>query len=871
MPVLSNLIVRIGASTDDFDKQVDRALNKTKRLATTAVEAGTALAMGFSAPLIAAGAGALSAAASMESLEKGLTATMKSSAAAAAELERLKEVSKLPGLGLQEAVQGSIRLQTLGSTAAESRRIMAELGNALAIVGGGKLEFGEVIRQLSQMAAVGKVTKENLDPIIERIPQVAAIIKEKFGAAALGDPAKTFEKMGMSAQQFITVIVDELAKGDRAGKTFSNSLENLRESAFETAAEFGKSLLPVAQTVLNEFFVPGVEKAKQMADAFNALSPSTRQLAIEMTALAAAVPLFIVGLATMIEKTAIVMAALLRFKALLGVAFTALMTLGSGLSAQVIAMSGVAAGTAGATAALGLFAAAATIGAASVADLTIKLWQWYEAEKLAAGATDNLSYSTEKLLERVRAHKPEIGALEVRYRAGQMSLEDFSAAVREAAKGIETSVPQVRKKRSAMDELMQRYREGKITLEELTAGMKKMGESAAQASNIIKVKSVAGLIYVESLERVKAAVSKVKDVMYEWSVAGTALGKTLEYHEAPLTSLAIAADDYRMALSKARFELEALGKMPPVQMAIPSQPTRKGTILEAGDILSSIGAADPVQLRRQADAAADGYERLIELRRQGVASDAQVKAAYDAWYKAEKAATGEAEKNGKIKAAAMRQVSTVITDLSRGIADVIFRGEGLAKMFEGVARQAAQSITRLLIEGALTQLANKIMDVGGLFGKVFGGGTGAIMSATGGAGSAAASAAGGAGKAAAGIAGVAASGAMGMVGAIAGIGSLVSGIIGNFQMAGMNKTLDLIEKEVRYSQIHLEYILEKGNEFWPYMKAAWESLVRMEQRQMDLAAAGGGGVSITINTAGDTRAILDALTRELKQLGVIPK
>lgn len=821
MPVLSNLIVRIGASTDDFDKQVDRALNKTKRLATTAVEAGTALAMGFSAPLIAAGAGALAAAASMESLEKGLTATMKSSAAAAAELERLKEVSKLPGLGLQEAVQGSIRLQTLGSTAAESRRIMAELGNALAIVGGGKLEFGEVIRQLSQMAAVGKVTKENLDPIVERIPQVAAIIKEKFGAAALGDPAKTFEKMGMSAQQFITVIVDELAKGDRAGKTFSNSLENLRESAFETAAEFGKSLLPVAQTVLNEFFVPGVEKAKQMADAFNALSPSTRQLAIEMTALAAAVPLVIVGLATMIEKTAIVMAALLRFKALLGVAFTALMTLGSGLSAQVIAMSGMAAGTAGATAALGLFAAAATIGAASVADLTIKLWQWYEAEKLAAGATDNLSYSTEKLLERVRAHKPEIGALEVRYRAGQMSLEDFSAAVREAAKGIETKTPKVGA---------------------LAAGMGSMSNATTSASKAVdkhtksiteaKTATMELLALQERMRQADAdrtdAVRKLADMMREYNA--------VTFDQIALNAQAAdAAARYFRVLEN------------PPDIRVPG----------IGGGMRDLPRAPQPSFPGDFEAYKKSAENIGDL-------GMQTKAQYDAM----KAA---AQGSSKAQQAAMRQVSTVITDLSRGIADVIFRGEGLAKMFEGVARQAAQSITRLLIEGALTQLANKIMDVGGLFGKVFSGGTGAIMSATGGAGSAAASAAGGAGKAAAGIAGVAASGAMGMVGAIAGIGSLVSGIIGNFQMAGMNKTLDLIEKEVRYSQIHLEYILEKGNEFWPYMKAAWESLVRMEQRQMDLAAAGGGGVSITINTAGDTRAILDALTRELKQLGVIPK
>jgi hypothetical protein len=45
--------------------------------------------------------------------------------------------------------------------------------------------------------------------------------------------------------------------------------------------------------------------------------------------------------------------------------------------------------------------------------------------------------------------------------------------------------------------------------------------------------------------------------------------------------------------------------------------------------------------------------------------------------------------------------------------------------------------------------------------------------------------------------------------------SAISGVIGNFQMAGMNKTLDLIEKEVRYSQIHLLHILENTNAYLP--------------------------------------------------------
>jgi hypothetical protein len=45
-------------------------------------------------------------------------------------------------------------------------------------------------------------------------------------------------------------------------------------------------------------------------------------------------------------------------------------------------------------------------------------------------------------------------------------------------------------------------------------------------------------------------------------------------------------------------------------------------------------------------------------------------------------------------------------------------------------------------------------------------------------------------------------------------------------------------------------------------------MIRTEGRQMAMAT--GNNVTINISTTGDTRSILDALTRELKQLGVIP-
>ena len=202
---------------------------------------------------------------------------------------------------------------------------------------------------------------------------------------------------------------------------------------------------------------------------------------------------------------------------------------------------------------------------------------------------------------------------------------------------------------------------------------------------------------------------------------------------------------------------------------------------------------------------------------------------------------------GKAGVEATRQVSLVMNDLAKGITDVIFKGGKMGDMLKNVAMQSAQSITRLLIEGALSKLASKILDVGGLFGKVFGGGTGAVMSAVpGAAGSVAGSVAGSAATGVSGAAGsIASSSITGMVGAVTGVVSAFSDVFSNFQFAAMNKSLDLIEKEVRYSQIHLLYTLEKANEYWPYMKSIWESLIRTEERGM----AGAGGMTFDFRGA----------------------
>lgn len=768
MPILSNLIVRIGASTDDYDKKVNAALGKAQRFAQSVTAAGEAMAIGFSAPILAAGGAAIKAASDMQSLEMGLKAVMKTTDATTTEMSKLREVAKLPGLGLEEAVRGSVRLQILGNSASESRRIMAELGNALAAVGGGREDFSEVIRQLSQLGAVGKVTKENLDPIVERIPQIAAIIKEKFGAQALGDPAKTFEKMGISSQQFIRILVDELAKGERAGNTYKNSWENIQMTAKDAAAEFGKTLLPMAQRVLDDFLTPGIQKAKEFAGAFNALPASTQNFAVALSAAAAAAPILIVALGTLFEKGAIVLATLNKLLPVL-----------KGFAGG-ITLAGTAATAA--AAAVGGFMHILNTHRQNTVDTSAEALKRLN-DRVGTGAPVAFGAARDAVMGYMQVLKP---SNEETVKTSEVAHKAAEAITRKAKAHIELKVATLD---GAIAQKM-----AKEYMDDYNKAIDKAAELGIKYGGITREQIALNIQVADTLFRYFRILENPPDV----KIPGIGGGMK--------------------------------------DVPRPDMPTFPGEFAEFEKTAQNV------------------WEKGMQTRQQ-----------YDAMAQA-------ARQSAKNQSAAMRQVSTVLTDLSRGITDVIFKGGNLAKMFQDVAMQAAQSITRLLIEGALKKLSDKLFEVGGVAGKVFGGGTGTIMSAAPGAAKPAISGGGGMG----GAVGAASGGVMGAVTMVSGIVSAVSGVIGNFQMAGMNKTLDLIEKEVRYSQIHLLHILEKANDFWPWLKAIHERLyeiravgVKLEEGG-SLAFAGGPQVTININ-GGNPQQTLADLTRLLKQYGVLPR
>jgi tape measure domain-containing protein len=820
---------KVNGTLDKIDKQARKTTSGFTALGATLTSAGTTMTLGITAPLVALGIGAAKASGDIDVLKRALLATTGSADEASKQFERLQDIAKLPGIGLQEAVRGSIRLQNYGLSASLSEKALRNFSNAVAAGGGSADDTSEALRQLGQMYGRGKVTMDNLGIILERVPQAAAIIRKEWGSEALADPAKAFEKLGLTSQQVIETLIDRMDAVPRVSVGFTTSMENLGQAIKIAAGTIGDELTP--------YIIAAIPKIEEMAagtkDAirvFKDLPEPIKKTALAITAIAIAAG----PVALVIGK--------------LAGAFTAIKTFAIGAATL---LQPVATG-------ITLIGTAAVAAGLAVGSFIYWLKQTPTALAQQKKAADEAAEGMRKINERMGTGAQSAKELPVPFGLAAEGIIAFG-------KALENKAPK---------------------LKELTEQQKKAAEEARKAAAEAYKNSFAGLAEAESTAKIGSALKAAASAWLEYNTMHDLGGKKMPVMRSELGWLAEASEKYAAGLRAAGDSLKALIDIQmPTPVGFPELPTRPfGSNSElANESASALGIETESQRAKRIADLQRHADTLRELNRRGdpnvsgnmvIEAEEKLKAAIEGTGRA-------ATTSGKAQTKALQQVSTVVTDLSRGIAGIIFDGGKFGDMLQKVAKQAGQAITRELIEGALSKLSKKLFDVGGLMGKVFGGAGGAggtIFSAAGSAGgsvaSAAGSAAGGIGGAAGGIGGAAsaASGSLtAVVGAVGSVVSAISGVIGNFQMAGMNKTLDLIEHQVRFSQIHLLNTLNKANEFWPYMKSVWESLIRMETA----GGFGGGGGTVNVSMAGaylmsDAQMgdFADRLARFLKARGI---
>ena len=932
MPILSNLIVRIGASTDDFDRKVNSSLNKIKRFASDVTTAGTALSIGFSLPLIAAGAGALKAAGDMDVLQRALLTTAGSAAEASTQFSRLAEIAKLPGIGLEEAVRGSIRLQNYGMSAGLAEKALRGVSNAVAGAGGSAEDTGEALRQMGQIWGRQKVTMDNLRIVLERVPQSAKIIREEFGAEALADPANALEKLGVNSEKFLTILIEKLGDAPKVTAGFKTEMENLRQSFDMAAAAVGEVLIPTVTRLITETLTPGIEEVKAFAEAFKLLPTATQNWAIGLTAVMTAAPIVIVALGTLVEKSMVLLGVIVKLRGPLAAVGRALANLRGVLLATGSAM--------------------AFLGGEIL--LMVKNWELVLALFLRAGGPIATAIATTTgLLFGAGAAGMAAGAgvglfMKMLMDHGGKPVDTTAEAIKNLNKNFEGQIISSGQAGDAIIGYMRLLRPAETASVALAVKAKAdahKGAAAATAAHteVVYANSVAQLVEMEAVSRGGSAWAMATKAIFGFLNAYQPWGDKIALHASDTGRLAMATEEYRQALDR-------LANVKMVDIA--PRDVRRGSVLEADDILSRAGGTSSRQQSLKVAGLEADLARIKQLNKEGKATGNDVIAIQQA-LKKEIDGTGKAaEVAGEKQVAAMRQVSLVVNDLAKGIAKVIFGGgskidtlpmrrnidelkqsekdllsqqksgkdvtnqlikvrmdlaEAEDKLTDAIKRQGrayqalqafknigldiAQSITRAGIEYALMKISKQVLgligdfgNLGGIMAKVFGGGLGAakavpalnpVINAAGGIGGAIGSAAPAASSAIGGAA--AASPIVGMVMAVASVVSAISAVVANFQFAAMNKSLDIIVKHTLQAANDLANLRADEWTREGHLMAKLDDLWRTNLGIYDLLGKGiggmGGGGGSTFNitvTGGDTRAVMENLTRMLKLHGAIP-
>jgi len=306
---IGSLLIRIGASIGDLQKDLTKAERSMTRFGNKMQNIGSQLSATVSLPILGMGAAALKAFGDIQRLEAGLAATMGSAEGAKEEMKKLQKIAESPALGFEQAIQGSIQLQNVGYSADQARVLMEQLANTTAIGGGTADDLAEVTRQFSQMQGKGKILEAEMRIIKERMPAVGKAMQDAFGTQS----TEAIQKMGVSTNEFIRKLLVEMEKMPRVEGGFSNSLQNVGINLKLMMARMGESINSIFDV---QGRLDGLgKKLEAFGDKWVNLSDKTKRFIVISAAVVAAIGPMLVAISSIAKMSAL---AVMGFKSLLG-------------------------------------------------------------------------------------------------------------------------------------------------------------------------------------------------------------------------------------------------------------------------------------------------------------------------------------------------------------------------------------------------------------------------------------------------------------------------------------------------------------------------------------------------------------------------
>lgn len=858
MGFLANLLVKIGVDTADLNAGMDKATRSVNKFATDVTDAGRRLSVGISLPLIGVGAAAVKAAGDMEQTKVAFTTLLKSADAAKAHLEELKRFALTTPFQFEDLTKASRLMQAYGFAAADVVPKLRTMGNAVAALGGGNQLLERVVRSMGEIGTRGKITGEQLRELSRAgIPALDAVAK-KLGVT-VAEAQKQVTAGTVDAQTAMDALLGYMESRFQGGmeaqsKTFLGTWSNIKDKLTFTLVDIGNTLLPVGKNLMTNVLDPMLASVQGLAAGFAKLSPTMQATILASAGLAAALPLLTIAIGATITNAIAIGNAFSKMIPVVVALSNTIAGLGSkSFGLLVTSFTNVGAG----------YAAMLATGILRVsvwAALAYEIYQvvgafnaMRDAQAGAEKATKEQQDSLLRLETSLKRQGANITELQKQYAQGQLTWTQYMQKLRDVAIQLGQNISAEQKHAVAIVDIDKMLTDS--GLKTMAQRKKDLEQAKALYAAVVKEYGAGSVIAADALKKLNDAqadlvptAAKVKE-----QISGIPFGQKGLEAALLLEKVRLLAEEQREYVKEvakvggpaAHFQraadqvakaIDTLNKAPKPELM-----ERMSGALE--DALNPAMKLPP-ELQRTADALdafglsgkkadIEGLQRKFEDLGDGLANKTvtveQHTRAYIALVKAmdaagvalsteerkrvielEKQYGGQIKETRKEQSEFAREVKRTFDATARGIANSIVEWKGLGSTMLGIVKDLGKGVIEILVKGAFVDLGKAIFkvktDAKGLIDSIKG-----IFGAGSSAASSAASAANSAGNAGAGAASTATSSVMSTIGAIGSVVSAVSGVIGNFQFAGMNKSLDLI----------VNHTLRIFNELFQFRIDAW--------------------------------------------------
>jgi tape measure domain-containing protein len=280
MAKLGDLIVRVGADTRDFNKELGKIQRQIRQTSDNIMDMGKSMTMGVTLPIVGLGAAAVKAAADLETMETQFISLTGGAEQAGAMVDQLNQFAAATPFQIEEISGAARQLLAAGTDISQVNEQLGFLGD-IAATSGESIE--DITAIFAKVQAKGKVELENLNQLAERGIPIFTALSEATGLlpSQLGAGAVTVEQFNATLRGFAEEggfahgAMERLSQ-TAAGK-FSTALDNLKQAG----ASLGTVLLP--------YVTAAIDKVTELAAGFMKLDDSTKTTIVVVAAIAAAI------------------------------------------------------------------------------------------------------------------------------------------------------------------------------------------------------------------------------------------------------------------------------------------------------------------------------------------------------------------------------------------------------------------------------------------------------------------------------------------------------------------------------------------------------------------------------------------------------